>query len=197
MNHINVESIVKMAGYGPCAVARPTTTNLDLLANPAVPLAERIRLLQDITGGEMDDADVADCLGVDASRVRRARRHVPAHLLRPPYLTTCVAFDFYAPRTGRAAIEAYYQQGYPEPYVTGATLQAELGPRRLHAAGIDGHQAQLWHVTYVDTWSACHTYDQPLHIEDHTYTDPNWVIRHDLTWHVADDDEFLAIERAA
>jgi hypothetical protein len=67
--HINYELINKLAGCGPDCTARLNRENLDRLADPVVPLSERIRLLQRIIGGPLHYEDVADCLGENKQQV--------------------------------------------------------------------------------------------------------------------------------
>ena len=64
-NHIHYELINKLAGCGPASTEHPNRRNMARLADPAVPLKERARLLFDIVGGALYYQDAADCLGVD------------------------------------------------------------------------------------------------------------------------------------
>ena len=59
---INYELINKLAGYGPDCTAKLNRENLDRLADPVVPLSERIRLLQRIIGGPLHYEETAAIL---------------------------------------------------------------------------------------------------------------------------------------
>jgi len=59
---VNYELINKLAGYGPDCTAKLNRENLDRLADPVVPLSDRIRLLQRIIGGPLHYRETAAIL---------------------------------------------------------------------------------------------------------------------------------------
>lgn len=71
--HINYELINKLAGCGPDCTAKPNRENLDRLADPIVPLSERIRLLQRIIGGPLHYEETAAILDEPKQQVFMAR----------------------------------------------------------------------------------------------------------------------------
>jgi hypothetical protein len=101
---INYELINKLAGYGPYCSEGPTHTNMKRLADPAVPLSERIRLLQAIAGGPLHYEHAADCLDEDPERVMYSKALVLQERLADN-VTAAFQFDFAAPRTLNQAVQ--------------------------------------------------------------------------------------------
>ena len=95
---INYELINKLAGYGPYCSEGPTRTNMQRLADPDVPLSERIRLLQAIAGGPLHYEHAADCLDEDPERVMHSKALILQERLADN-VTATVQFGFAAPRT--------------------------------------------------------------------------------------------------
>ena len=130
---INYELINKLAGYGPYCSERPTRANMERLADPAVPLSERIRLLQAIAGGPLHYEEAADCLDEDPERVMRCKALVLQERLTDN-VTATFQFDFAAPRTQREAIAACYGDHAIDARDTGI----RAGRKALREAGIQG-----------------------------------------------------------
>ena len=101
--HINYELINKLAGYGPYCSEGPTRTNMQRLADPDVPLSERIRLLQAIAGGPLHYEHAADCLDEDPERVTRCKTLVLQERLADN-VTATFQFDFDASHTLNQAV---------------------------------------------------------------------------------------------
>ena len=170
---INYELINKLAGYGPYCSEKPTRANMERLADPVVPLSERIRLLQAIAGGPLHYEHAADCLDEDPERLMRRKALVLEERLSDN-VTACFHFDFAAPRTQREAIATCYGDHVTDARDTGI----RAGRKALREADIQGRAAQLWVVQ-----------DPPS-----SYTE--WVIQDEKTrrWHVAKDDEWMSLQ---
>jgi hypothetical protein len=177
---INYEFINKLAGYGPYCSEGPTRANMQRLADPIVPLSERIRLLQAIAGGPLHYEHAADCLDEDPERVMRSKALVLAENphLRQEHLTDNVTayfqFDFAAPHTQRDAIAACYR----DRIIDARDVGIRAGRKALREAGIQGHAAELWIVQVP------------------TYSSNEWLIQDEKTrrWHVAKDDEWMSLQ---
>ena len=171
--HINYELINKLAGYGPYCSERPTRANMERLADPTVPLSERIRLLQAIAGGPLHYEEAAACLDEASERVMRCKALVLQERLTDN-VTATFQFDFAAPRTQREAIAACYSDHVTDARDTGLRARSKA----LQEAGIRGRTAELWFVQ----------------APPNSYTE--WVIQDDKTWRwrVAKDDEWVSLQ---
>jgi hypothetical protein len=177
---INYELINKLAGYGPYCSEKPTRANMERLADPAVPLSERIRLLQAIAGGPLHYEHAADCLDEDPERVVRSKALVLAehpHLWQERLTNNVTAyfqFDFAAPRTQREAIAACYGDHVIDACDTGI----RAGRKALQEADVQGRTAEQWIVQVP------------------TYSRTEWLIQDQKTgrWRVAKDDEWMSLQ---